>query len=483
MRCDMGTVILNLRQKHWIQRLNWFLASPYYIMLVVLAAAASNLFALELPVYTLYVLVVVYTCFLGRDLLPMIPLVICSYLAPSLANNPGKNQATIFSPGSGGEYMLVLAAVVVLSLVIHVLLHAKTFFTRKRRLLSGILALCAAYLLSGLLSPAHPSLTWKNLCFASLQGVALLIPYYLISGGVRWGKNRKDYFCWTGFGVGCLLVCQILWIYLTQDLTEFGVIVRERIYTGWGMHNNLGGMLAMMIPFAFYLASRYHRGWIGTVAGSIFLLGVFLTCSRGSIIMACGIYGICIFMLLRTAINRKGNTVALVTVLVVAAAVILLFRSQLAKLFWNLISIGVNPSYRDVTWREGLKQFLKYPIFGGSFYPIDFSPWDFSTIDSFSGFFPPRWHNTLIQLLASTGAVGMLAYLFHRYQTLRLLIGEINREKAFIGASLLVLLGTSLLDCHFFNIGPVLFYSMGLAFAEKCGKSTQDGDECQLTEG
>ena len=32
----------------------------------------------------------------------------------------------------------------------------------------------------------------------------------------------------------------------------------------------------------------------------------------------------------------------------------------------------------------------------------------------------------------------------------------------------IVLLVCSLLDCHFFNLGPVLLYSMGLAFAENC---------------
>ena len=40
-------------------------------------------------------------------------------------------------------------------------------------------------------------------------------------------------------------------------------------------------------------------------------------------------------------------------------------------------------------------------------------------------------------------------------------------EHTFLAISLGVLLGTALLDCHFFNVGPVLFYSMALAFAEK----------------
>lgn len=470
----MRSAVLQLKEQPLILRINHFLASPYYIMLVVLATALSNLFGLELVVYTAYVLVALYACFLGRDLLPLIPLIVCGYLSPSVGSNPGKNPQSIFTWANGGVYIAVLALVLVIGLVVHMILHAKTFFTRRRRLLPGMLAVCAAYLLSGLFSPAYPELALKNLLFAALQGGALLIPYYLISGGVRWSKNRKDYFCWTGFGVGCLLLCELCWIYLTGNITEFGVIQRDRIYTGWGQHNNIGGMLAMMIPFAFYLASRYHRGWIGTVAGSAFLIGVFMSCSRSSILVGCCVYLLCIYIMLRAASNRKGNGVALVVVLVGAALAILLFRHQLAKLFWQLISIGTDPSYRDVTWKAGWEQFLQYPIFGGSFYPIDFAPWDFSTVEAFSSFYPPRWHNTVVQLLASTGVVGLLAYGFHRVQTGWLMIKEINREKAFIGCSLLVLLGASMFDCHFYNIGPVLFYSIGLAFAEKCGKSTED---------
>ena len=50
----MHTAVLTLREHRVIGRINHFLASPYYIMLVVLAAGAANLFALELPVYTLW---------------------------------------------------------------------------------------------------------------------------------------------------------------------------------------------------------------------------------------------------------------------------------------------------------------------------------------------------------------------------------------------------------------------------------------------
>ena len=61
----------------------------------------------------------------------------------------------------------------------------------------------------------------------------------------------------------------------------------------------------------------------------------------------------------------------------------------------------------------------------------------------------------------------MAAYLFHRVETAKMFLQKQSVGKAFIALSILTLLGTSLLDCHLFNVGPVLFYSMALAFAEK----------------
>lgn len=452
------------------RKINDFLASPCYILLVMLLTTVANAFAMELAVYTVFVLLGVYICLRGRDLLPLVPLVVGGYLSPSVGSNPGKNEKSIFAIGHGGAYMLVLAAIVVVALAVYMIRERKRFFSQKRKLLPGIMALTVAYCLGGILSPAYPELATRHIAFALLQGAAILVPYYVISGGVRWDKARRDYFCWTGFGTGCLLLAQLIWIYLTGNITENGVIKRNLIYTGWGMHNNLGGILAMMIPFAFYLAARYHRGWIGTVAGTAFLTGVFMSCSRSSILAGCGIYLLCLVLMFRFAKNPKGNWTALIVALTVGIVAVVAFRHQLAKLFWGLISMGADPSHRDEIWGEGMKQFVKYPVFGGSFYPIGYVPWDFSEVASFSGFFPPRWHNTLVQLLASTGVVGVLGYGFHRVQTVKLLIRDFTVEKAFIGCSILVLVGTSMLDCHMFNIGPVLFYAMGLAFAEHCTK-------------
>jgi hypothetical protein len=116
----------------------------------------------------------------------------------------------------------------------------------------------------------------------------------------------------------------------------------------------------------------------------------------------------------------------------------------------------------------GVCQFLSEPVFGGSFFPQgSFVPWDWSNLETFSSFFPPRWHNTLVQMMASCGTMGITAYLLHRWRTVQLFWKRRSVEHTFLAMSLGVLLCAALLDCHFFNVGPVLFYSMALAFAEK----------------
>lgn len=450
-------------------KVNAFFASPYYIALVMFLTGAANAFQLELPLYTLFAAVAVYVCLLGTDLSSLVPLVICSYLAPSVKNNPGRHDASIFT--AYGSYILLLAGLIVLSLCVRLIRDRHIFLHKKRAFTGGILIVLCGYLLSGIGSAGYSELAGKNILFALLQGASILIPYWLFSAGVRPGL-RKDYFAWVGFGAGCLLLWEILFIYCSAGVVVNGVIDRSRIYTGWGMHNNIGGILAMMIPFAFYLATKYNKGWIGTVAGSSFLIGVILSCSRSAILAGGIIYVLCIIMMLVYARNRKANTVALVMVVCIVALLVTIFRHQLLRLYSALLAHGMDPSSRDMIYRNGLSLFAENPVFGVSFYPPDNMSWSWSTVEGFTAFFPARWHNTVIQLLAGCGLVGLCAYAFHRVQTVRFFLRNRCKETAFIGCSILALLLSSLLDCHLFNIGPTLFYAMALAFMENTSAST-----------
>lgn len=468
MSNDVG-FLEDLRTRSTVRAINRFLTTPGYILGVLFLVMLANDAAIELQVYTALLCVGCYICLFADDLLPLMPILTGCYISVSARNNPGLHQDAVFFTQGLSIFIMVVPFVLCLiyRLCTDKKIGAKAFLTKKRRLLPGMLLLGVAYVLGGLLSPAYPGLWKKSLLFGLLQFAAVAVPYYVFSGAVDWKKAPKDYFPWIGFLTGCMLVLQILRIYFHRDVIVDGVIIRDRIFTGWGMYNNIGCFLAMMIPFAFYLASRYNKGWIGSVVGSAFLVGVFFTCSRGAILMGSAVYLLCIILLMLSAKNKKGNTVAVVLFLSALLLAVILFHRQIYLLFRSVLDRGFDPNNRNHIYAAGWKQFLQSPVFGGSFYPIGFEPYDWSTVPALSSFLPPRWHNTFIQLLACTGVVGLLAYGFHRYETVRMFLRDRTREKAFIACSVAVLLGCSLVDCHFFNLGPVLFYSAGLAFAEQ----------------
>lgn len=474
----MASFAIRIREHPAINTINRFLASPPYIIIVMLLTVLANFFSLELPVYTIFAAAAAFTCLFGNDVLPLMPLFICCYLVPSAANNPGRNTASVFY-GASGIYIGCIVAIVVASIIFRAVTNRDRFFSAKPMLHRGMLVLLGGYLLSGIGSAAYPAAIGSNLLFALIQGGAILIPYWLFSCGVDWKNVRRNYFAWIGFCTGGVLALQILWIYLTSNVVIDGIIQRMYIYTGWGMYNNMGLMLAMMIPYAFCLATKYRRGWLGTVAGSVYLVCVLLTCSRSSILGATAIYITCIFLMLYHARNRKHNTIALITVSAVIVLSLLLFHNQILRLFSDLLGIGLDPSHRDEIFYEGWKLFLERPVFGNSFFSPGYKPWAWSTVDNFNTFFPPRWHNTIVQLVASCGLVGLGAYLLHRVQTVRMFLRHKTKENAFIACSILVLIGCGMFDCHFFNVGPVLFYSMALAFAE----NRPDGEDPNYKKG
>ena len=461
----------DLRNNSITNRINAFLTSPVYVMILSALCLLSSLFSLEVPVYSIFVLTAVYCFCFGDDLLPITPLVILCYIAPSAANNPGRNATSVFSPGNGFGLVHLLAIVLVAGFVCFLardqFKNLKKLFKCKRKLLFGMLLLWLAYMLSGLRSPAYPEFMKKNLFFAALQGASVTMPYFLLAALIDWDKARKDYLSWIGVGAGFVILGQFLWIYATKPVIQNGVIDRNLIYTGWGMYNNMGAMLAMMIPFPFHIGHLKKKGWIGPLIATLFVGGVFLSNSRTSMLAGAAVYGLCILILFFTAKNKKRTLIVTAVLAVMGLAGVIVLREKIFQLFTDILSRGFSLNHRDEFYVAGTNQFVQYPIFGGSFYPIGFVPWDWSEVASFSSFFPPRWHNTLIQLLACTGAAGLVSYLIHRLQTLRRFATERSSANLYIALSVIVLLFSSLFDCHFFNIGPVLFYSMALAFAEK----------------
>lgn len=301
-----------LRQSPRIRTFNAFLRTPGYVLALSALTVVCNLLGLELVYYTLVIALALYVMVFSHDLLPLMPMIMLCYIVPSVKNNPGRHGDSIFSFSNGGAYILILASLVVVSLVWRLISDKEmgnAFLTRKRSLLSGMLLLGAGYLLSGIGSYGYSDVFARNLLFAFLQFVSVTLLYFVFTATVDWSDVPKDYLAWMGLGIGFTVLPQLLMAYLSGQafMEGTGTMDRELIYTGWGMHNNIGGLMVMMIPFAYYLAYTKKHSWVYNLLGTLLLGGVMLSCSRTAMAVGAGIYLVCAVILLKNKRTRKEN--------------------------------------------------------------------------------------------------------------------------------------------------------------------------------
>ncbi len=450
-----------------------FLYSGWYTVGVVLLMVCSNLFALELPTYYLYALFCVLTALFADDLFPIIPMACTSYMTFSAENNPAADKrVTLFETAEGINQLIGIAAVIVLFLgtrVVYELIKRSRLpkWQKKSPALTwGFALLGVSYLLGGSFSPYYE---WNTVLFGLVQIVSLCIFYFLFYYTVDWQSHGADEWAKLFVLVGVGVAVECVGMYLRPETFAKilnGTFSRNLLVTGWGIYNNVGAMITICMPATFYLACKRKNGWIYTLLGGALFATIVLSQSRGSILFGLVgfVAGAVITVIVSRGRERKRHFIALGALAVIAIVFAIILKDQLRELFEAMLNQGTGDNGRFNFYELGIKQFLEYPWFGNGFYQCKGYQLGYLPKGSF---LPPRYHNTFVQLLASGGTVAMLAYVFHRLQTLKLFFEKPSLEKTLIAVCVLMLTLTSLTDCHFFNFGPGLLYSCLLVFAEK----------------
>ncbi len=450
-----------------IEQLNNIIYSDLFYLLVAVLCAIAYTYSQELIVYTVYIAIIAFIVLFGEQIARFLIVLPFFYIAPSVIHNPAVFDDSIFRNIGCLIYMGGLGIVGIAFIVIGAVRCAAQE-KRKPFLQYSYLALGCAYICSGLFTDG---VSEKNLIFALIEILSISALYFI---GVHI-LDSKNYdistFAKIGCAMGLTLLVEIFDIYMFSGIFERGYLNRGSIFTGWGIHNNLGNMLCFCIPCAFYMMYRSNKrksAWF--IYACLLMIAVVLTTSRGSMLTGGVLFLLCLaFVLLKfkrhKIVKVISFTICGVITIGICAFILLWMRYDFIKLtVEKILNIGIlNDSNRFKAWKEGLNQFFHYPIFGKGFYEC--SAYLFR--DGVAGLLPARWHNTIIQLIASCGIVGFIAYAFHRIQTIRLFWKSRTVENYFIALSILAILIGSLTDNHFFNIGPGIIYGMFLAFAEK----------------
>lgn len=476
-----------LRDNCIVRYVKAFLESRYSAIFVAACVLASNLFSWEIPMmYVLLVFVALASLF-AEDMLCTLPVTCGSYFMFSKKNNPlAYAHTSIFLQPVGKINLWIVAGI--LALFIFSRLAFELIVRKERRkfpmLAIGFIALGVSYMLGGLFTSHYK---WNTVFFGLTEITALSFSYFYYYYTVDFKKVDKSYFAYFMMVMGVLLCIEVVGMLQQAGFFEKVFIQGEdfdrgELYTGWGIYNNVAGAMIMCIPAPFYYATvKKSYNWVYMLVGNFFYVVIFLIQSRGGMLFGTVIYGLCLFVAFRKTKRRVPLIIVQGSVFVVLATGCVICWDVLAKIFASVIDRGMSDAGRFDIYFGGLDQFLESPIFGNGFYECGAFRWGDNSIGEF---LPARYHNTAVQLIASTGAVGFLAYCYHRVETLLLVFRKRNVEKYFIGLCIFGLLLTSLLDCHIFNLGPGLAYSALLLFLDvNCQQEKEALKEVVAVEG
>ena len=280
------------------------------------------------------------------------------------------------------------------------------------------------------------------------------------------------YMAYISMLIAIVLIGQMCDLYLTSDeIFRDGTIVKDRVFLGWGIWNLVGVCISMLIPMIFYGAMNNKYPWLYFTVATLALFAAILTMSRNALIFASLSYGACAIIGCFKGKNKLGFRIITSAGVLALLAGIFVFMPKIKALLGDYFERGFDNNGRFELWSAGIDNFLSAPIFGDGFYGYGEYPLAHGPL-------PKMAHNTVIELLSATGAVGILAYAWYRVKSLLPVFRCPSLMKTMAALSIAVILGGSLLDNFVFNVYPMFYYTVLLALIHRAEK--EENTACSI---
>ena len=443
----------------FLERCRAFYAGWYYPAIVWLLVLVGHTTEMDLLFGGIMLMSVEFGLWICHDVrFTMMPLMSTFFIIPIgdyTPSDPGYDR--YFEPASFIP-LVSLALIVAGSIVFFVIRNRRIANPiPKNGIFTSILILCGALAINGIFSPNY---TPRNFLFIIFLILAMPIVYLLFAGFLRFEKSVTDYFMTCLVGIGMLIAIELIIAYFTTVEFVDGNIVKESVVLGWGVWTNIGCMLVFFMPASFYFAASHRRGWIGYLLGLFQYFCIVLSQSRAALLVGSFSLLLCLLYLFIKGDYRKRNRIITLSLVAVGLLGGILIYDKLIALVNNFLQYGFGDNGRFALWQSAWKSFLRAPIFGAGFY-------DTCSYEGWATFgMPQMCHNTILQFFGSAGIVGVLAYAYHRFETVRLAIRKPNPVKIFLSICIIGFLLFGMLDVVFFIGYPNIFYAMMLLFMQ-----------------
>lgn len=318
----------------------------------------------------------------------------------------------------------------------------------------GIAMAGGVAVLSGLFCPEYNH--W--LMFAVLGASAGLYFYYFLMINAT-GSDLKKLLGSALFITSAVALLEMFWHYFTSG--DISAAMQDKVFHGYATTNNVAVFFCMAVPLCLYRAVKSRRGWLYVLWGLALLAGVFLTRSRGCLL----VLGILLPFMYVIAVVRSPRKMQLLLpvlcFLAVAGICIGIFWDSFYELYEKMFELGLSDNGRYEHYRQAIEFFLRHPLFGVGYVGTE------EPSSMYFGIY--MFHNTFFQLLACSGIVGVLGSVLYYVQRYRMLLKKISLFKLFALFAVLAFDGYGMIDVT--QITPYLIFFVFLALAA-CERET-----------
>jgi len=449
------------------KKLRSFYMSDLYPAVISLLVAFGAIFGIEIYTAALHTIIAVIGLCISNSIKPTLISLLTFVMQLSVKNSP-------FYPNRSDYLYTGWRLFVVLAIFIAVIIGFSAFIYRNRVYKRTFLAfgkgrgyfalLFAALLLNGAF---YDKWTLSSLLFGILNAALLCVFPVLLYNGFSEKENSDDiagYFSYLSLLVGLVITAELFALYMTNDkIFAEGSINKVEVALGFGIWNLVGNSLIVLIPLIFYgIAKGKHPVLYFCVACAVYIASVF-TMSRNALLVGTALYFICILIYCFYGRYQKFFRFFALFIILLALVFFATFYGEIKKLLADYFNRGLSDNGRFKLWGIAFKNFLSSPLFGCGFFGLDV---DDSVLYSF-GPVPKMAHNTLVQLLSSSGLFGLFSYLLYRFFTLKEIFTRLSLKKTFMALSMAALIAGSLVDNFIFNIYPLFSYTVSLVIIAK----------------
>lgn len=402
-----------------------FTYKPLYILILASIALLCWFFDIFIIGISVYALIFVCLLIFSKDTAPIIPLIVLSTFMIS-------KQAAYY------DFSVILAIVLpIVSIAFGYYIIVRRPKLKKGKYFYGLLLAAIAMSVGGI------GYDYNFLNVLSVAGISFAALFIYIFFNSTAEENLKKFLLNSFIAVTIILLLQIAIYYISAD--DFFITINYKtLNVGWGISNNIAFVLSMLLPVTFFMAITTKSKVFFIVLAFLQYIGILFTLSRGNIIF--GGLAFAVFFIIALKISDKKLNIIFAASTVVATMILLclIFSDISYSIFGRLLEMNIEDNGRIKLLNEAIESISINPVFGIGFF--------------YKHALIPHWfHNSILQVAASTGIVGSLCYLVYFYQRYTIPFKNFNLCNFFMISSIILTGLYGLMECNFFFVYNMLF--------------------------